>query len=205
MIHHLEVQVWSRRITRMTNICQPLAWKNLFSFGDQDRAGLGMSVDSIPVTAFDDDKVTRQRSQVRSLLRIDSPGILEKEEKIPQRVDRIPLRPAILSPNYDPSRGREDGLSPTKAILQTNAEDEVTKKAGSTETHSQAFWIYADEIIGVPLAKQVGPVAWGFRAGSVGGHPYAPERKVSNNWSEHMRAFSRFLTIDSTVAHPLMS
>jgi hypothetical protein len=47
------------------------------------------------------------------------------------------------------------------------------------------FRIDADEIISVSLAQHVGSVAWDFRARGVRSYPFAPERKVDDNWSKH--------------------
>jgi hypothetical protein len=183
----------------MTNICQPLARDDFVSRGDYDRAGLSMGIDSVPVVAFDDDEVARQRSEVWRLICIDSPGILEKDGEVPDEVDGIPLRPAILSSDYDPGGSREDRPTPTKTILQTDAEDEITERARPVESSTTAFRIYADEIVSISLAKGVRSMAWDFRAGSVGADPFAPEREVNNDWSKHKRILD-LLMIDLGLA-----
>jgi hypothetical protein len=59
------------------------------------------------------------------------------------------------------------------------------KPARPIETRVSGFCFYSNEIIGVFLAKQIGTVAWDFCAGRVWGDPFAPERKVNDNWRRY--------------------
>ena len=67
----------------------------------------------------------------------------------------IPLGPAVLGLDNDPGRSREDRLTPTKAILQVDAEDNVVERTGPIETYWPGSWIYAHEVIGIALAEHV--------------------------------------------------
>jgi hypothetical protein len=144
-----------------------------------------MGIDCVPVAELDDDVIARQRPEVRSPFDVESPGILEKNGEVSGRVDGIPLGPAVLGLDYDPGRGREDGLAPAIAILQADAEDEVMERAGPIETHWSGSWICAHEVIGVSLAEHVGSVAWDFLAGGIGSDPFAPEGEVYDDWDKH--------------------
>src|SRR5512139_254221 len=119
-----------------------------------------MSIECVPVVAFDHNVVAGQLPEVCSLFGVESPGILEKYGYVSSQVDGIPLRPSIFNPDDDSSRSREDGLTPTKAILQSDAENKVMERVGPIETRSTGPRIYADEIISVSVAKHVGSVAW---------------------------------------------
>lgn len=88
---------------------------------------MSMGIDGVPVVGFDDDEVARHRSQVYRLIGIDRPGILEKDGVVLEEVDGIPLRPTILSTNYNPVRSRENGPPPSITIPQANSQDEVVE------------------------------------------------------------------------------
>lgn len=68
-------------------------------------------------------------------------------------MDGIPFGVAILGLNYGPGGGRDDGLSPSEVVLQTNAKDEVMKQAGTIGTRSSALRIDTYEIESVSLAE----------------------------------------------------
>lgn len=55
------------------------------------------------------------------------------------------------------------------------------ERARSIESLTSTVWVYADEIVSVSFAKDVGPMAWDSRPGSVGGNPFAPEREVNDD------------------------
>jgi len=125
----------------MAQVGQPLARNDSISRGDDDRAGLSVGIDSVPVVALDDDEVAGHRSQVYQPARVESPGVLEKVEQVPDGMDGIPLRPAVLNPNDNPGRRGEDGLAPTEIILQANAEEKITERAGPVITPVSAAWL----------------------------------------------------------------
>jgi hypothetical protein len=154
-----------------------------------------MGIDCIPVAGLNNDVIARHRSEVCSPFCLESLGVLEKYGEVPGEVDGIPLRPAVLSTNYNSGRRREDGLAPTKAILQSNAEDEVMERAGPIETQPFRLRIYADEFVSVSLAEDVGAVAWDSLARGIWGYPFAPEREVYNDRSKHRGILSLVVPI----------
>ncbi len=148
---------------------------------------MSVGVDCIALAACDDDEVARQRPEIDLLFCIDRPGILEREGYVADEVDGIPLRTAVFSLNDRPGCGRVDGLAPTVAILQTDAEEEVLEQVGPVETHIAIFGVDSDEIEGVSLAEDIRPVAGDFRAGRVGGVPFAPQGEIDDDGSEYRR------------------
>ncbi len=144
-----------------------------------------MGIDGVPVTGLNDDVVAGKRPEVHSPFDIERAGMFETYSQVSDNVDGIPLGPAVLGLDNDPGRRREDGLAPAKAILQSDAEDEVMERAGPVETHPSGSRIDADEIVSVSLTEHVGSVAWNPLAGGIGGHPFAPEGEVYDDWSKH--------------------
>jgi hypothetical protein len=144
-----------------------------------------MGINYVPVAGFNKDVVARQLPEVRSPFCSESSGVLDQYGEVSGDVDGIPLRPSIFGLDDNPIRGREDGPTPTIAILQPDAEEEVMDRAGAIKTHTTGLRIDADEIISVSLAQQVGSVARDFCARGVRNDPFAPERKVYDNWSKH--------------------
>jgi hypothetical protein len=100
-------------------------------------------------------------------------------------VDRIPLEAAVLGLDDGPGCSGEDRPAPSKAILQSDAEEEVMERAGPIETPPFRLGINADEIIGVSLAEDLCPMAWDFLTGGVRGNPFAPKREVYDDRSRH--------------------
>jgi hypothetical protein len=144
-----------------------------------------MGINYVPVAGFNNDVVSRQWTEVHNPFCIERSGVLEEYGEVSDDVNGISLRPSIFGLDDDPIRSREDGLTPTQAILQTNAENKVMELARPIETPASTSWIYTDKIVSISLAQHVGPVAWDFCSGSVGCNPFASEREIDYDWSNH--------------------
>ena len=84
-----------------------------------------MGNQGIPIAGLDDDVVAGQRAEVLCPIDIEGESMLESDGEVSSEVDRIPLGPAVLGLHHGPSHRGEDGLAPAKAILQSDAEEEV--------------------------------------------------------------------------------
>ena len=138
MIHHLKVQVRSGAITGMPHPGKLLACHHFIAWRDPDRAGLCMGIDCIPLTSLDDDVIASQLLKGIFLLRVERPGILQKDGEISAGVDRIPLWPAVFCLDYDPRAGRKDRPAPAVAVLQGRAEDEIVKRTRPVKCQKSA-------------------------------------------------------------------
>ena len=68
------------------------------------------------------------------------------------------------------------------------------ERAGLVKTHCSTAWIDTHEIISVPLAKHVGPVAGDSPARRIRCDPLAPQREVDRDWLDD------YLLVDATRA-----
>jgi hypothetical protein len=136
----------------MTDIGQVLACLHFFTWRDPDRARSRMGIDSVTVSCFDDEMVAGQKLEGSGLFCIESPGILDKNGEVPGKPDRISFGQAIFDQDYDPGGSREDGPTPTKTVLQLDAEREILEWAGAVETRASFLQFDTYEIVCVSLA-----------------------------------------------------
>ena len=144
-----------------------------------------MGKDGISIAGLYDDVVTSYRPEVVCLLGIESPSILDRHGKISNRVDWIPLGPAVLGVDDSAGQRGEDRLPPAETVLQLDAEDKVVEQTGPIETRPPRLRIWADEIEGVSLPQQFSSMTWDFLRGGFAGDPFAPEGKVYDDRINH--------------------
>jgi len=128
---------------------------------------------------LDDDVVPTQTAEVTETLGAEAQAVRESAKQILDRLESLPLWPSVLGLKNDSGHRGVDRLSPSVAVVESDARQQVVKGRPGMEGHSLA--VYPHEIVGVALTEPIGPVARDSSSWCVRGHPFPTEGKLNDD------------------------